>query len=166
MLELRRPILASWASFVCGETGDKLIELRRAGARSQSRVLRGYGSPAPWEADAGQARLAQLSRCGMTTLVLTSVEAAENMAIAAGKGAKAQKIGLKEQAPALVQRISDSASSHSACGSYRSATQGARGRLCRKPAARPCRPFLCPIPSGEERAADAPLRRPRFGSAS
>ena len=29
---------------------------------------------------------------------------------AAGKGAKAQKIGLKEQASALVQRISDSAS--------------------------------------------------------
>jgi hypothetical protein len=30
-LELRRPILASWASFVCGETGDNVIELRRAG---------------------------------------------------------------------------------------------------------------------------------------
>jgi hypothetical protein len=43
------------------------------------------------------------------------------------KGPKTQKIGLKEQAPALVQRISDSASSHIACGSYRSATQGARG---------------------------------------
>jgi hypothetical protein len=32
MLELRRPILASWASFVCGETGDNVVELRRAGA--------------------------------------------------------------------------------------------------------------------------------------
>jgi hypothetical protein len=71
------------------------------------------------------------------------------------KAPKTQKIGLKEQAPALVQRVSDSASSY-ACGSYRSATQGARGRLCRKPAARPCRPFLCPTPSGEERAANAP----------
>ena len=46
----------------------------------------------------GASALAQVSRCGMTTLVLTSVEAAENMAIAAGKGPKAQKIGLKEQA--------------------------------------------------------------------
>ena len=33
------------------------------------------------------------------------------MAIAAGKGPKAQKIGLEEQAPAQVRRISDSASS-------------------------------------------------------
>ena len=31
MLELRRPVLATWASFVCGETGDNVIELRRAG---------------------------------------------------------------------------------------------------------------------------------------
>jgi hypothetical protein len=67
--------------------------------RGPSREFSGaYGSPAPWEADAGQARLAELSRCAMTTPVLTSVEATENMAIAAGKGAKAQKIGLKEQA--------------------------------------------------------------------
>jgi hypothetical protein len=83
-------------------------------------------------------------RCGMMTPVLTNGEAAENMAIAAGNGPKAHKFGLKEQAPVLVQRIFDSASSQIACGSYRSATQGARGRLCRKPAARPCRPFLCP----------------------
>ena len=32
MLELRRPVLASWASFVCGETGDNVVELRKAGA--------------------------------------------------------------------------------------------------------------------------------------
>jgi integrase len=32
MLELRRPVIASWASFVCGETGDNVIELRRTGA--------------------------------------------------------------------------------------------------------------------------------------
>jgi hypothetical protein len=32
MLELRRPVIASWASFVCGETGDNVIELGRAGA--------------------------------------------------------------------------------------------------------------------------------------
>jgi hypothetical protein len=32
MLERRRPVLASWASFVCDETGDNVIELRRAGA--------------------------------------------------------------------------------------------------------------------------------------
>jgi hypothetical protein len=32
MLELRRPVIASWASFVCGETGDNVVELRRAGA--------------------------------------------------------------------------------------------------------------------------------------
>jgi hypothetical protein len=58
----------------------------------------------------------------MMTPVLTNGEAAENMAIAAGKGAKAQKIGLEEQTPTLVQRVSDSASSQIACGSYRSAT--------------------------------------------
>jgi hypothetical protein len=40
-----------------------------------------YGSPAPWEIGAGQARLRQLLQCGMMTPVLTSVEAAENMAI-------------------------------------------------------------------------------------
>jgi hypothetical protein len=57
-------------------------------------------SPAPWEAGAGQARLAQLSRGGMTTLVLTNGERAE-------EGPKAQKIGLKEQARPLVGRISD-----------------------------------------------------------
>jgi hypothetical protein len=74
MLELRRPVLSSWRRLSAARPGT-VIELRRAGGRSQSRVLRGYGSPAPWEADAGQARLAQLSRCGMTTLVLTSVEA-------------------------------------------------------------------------------------------
>jgi len=135
-----------------------MIELRRAGGRSQSRVLRGYGSPAPWEADAGQARLAQLSRCGMTTLVLTSVEAAENMAIAPGKGAKTQKIGLKEQAPALVQRISHSVSLQSAVG-VTAARRRARGEdSARKPAARPCRRFLCPTPPGR----DAGGRRPRL----
>jgi hypothetical protein len=32
MLELRRPVLASRASFVCGETGDNVVELRRAWA--------------------------------------------------------------------------------------------------------------------------------------
>ena len=51
------------------------------------------------------------------------------MAIAAGKGPKAQKIGLKEQAPALVQRISDSASSHIAYGSS-AARRRARGGDC------------------------------------
>jgi hypothetical protein len=86
------------------------------------------------------------------------------MAIAAGKGPKAQKIGLKEQVPALVQRISDSASSHIAFGSYRSATQGARGRLCRKPAARPCRPFLCPPP--RERSGRQRLRYDALDSAA
>jgi hypothetical protein len=50
--------------------------------------------------------LRQLLQCGMMTPVLTNGEAAENMAIAAGKGPNAQKIGLKEQALALVQRIS------------------------------------------------------------
>ena len=43
--------------------------------------------------------MAQLSRCGMTALVLTSVEAAEPFV--AGQGAKAQKIVLKKQAPTL-----------------------------------------------------------------
>ena len=32
MLERRKPVLASWASFVCGETGDNVVKLRRAGA--------------------------------------------------------------------------------------------------------------------------------------
>ena len=32
MLELRRPVLASWGSFVCLETGVNVVELRRAGA--------------------------------------------------------------------------------------------------------------------------------------
>ena len=32
MLERCRPVLASWASFVCGVTGDNVIELRRTGA--------------------------------------------------------------------------------------------------------------------------------------
>ena len=31
-LEFRRPVIASWASFVFGETGDNVVELRRAGA--------------------------------------------------------------------------------------------------------------------------------------
>jgi integrase len=31
MLELRQPVIASWASFICGETGDNVVELRRAG---------------------------------------------------------------------------------------------------------------------------------------
>jgi integrase len=35
MLELRRPVIASWASFVCGQTGDDVVELRRVGARSR-----------------------------------------------------------------------------------------------------------------------------------
>ena len=87
------------------------------------------------------------------TPVLTNGEAAENMAIAAGNGPKAHKFGLKEQAPVLVQRIFDSASSQIACGSYRSATQGARGRLPQ--ASRVSLP-LVPSPSPvEDRAADA-----------
>jgi hypothetical protein len=32
MLERRRPVLGSWAAFCCGETGDNVVELRRAGA--------------------------------------------------------------------------------------------------------------------------------------
>jgi hypothetical protein len=67
-----------------------VIELRRAGGvipvASSPRIC----SPAPWEAGAGQARLAQLSRGGMTTLVLTNGERAE-------EGPKAQKIGLKSK---------------------------------------------------------------------
>jgi hypothetical protein len=89
------------------------------------------------------------------TPVLTNGEATENMAIAAGKGPKTQKIGLKEQAPVLVQRVSDSASSQIACWSYRSATQGARGRLPQASRAS-LPPVPVPNPSGEERAADAP----------
>jgi hypothetical protein len=91
----------------------------------------------------------------MMTPVLTNGEATENMAIAAGKGPKTQKIGLKEQAPVLVQRVSDSASSQIACWSYRSATQGARGRLPQASRAS-LPPVPVPNPSGEERAADAP----------
>ena len=91
----------------------------------------------------------------MTTLVLTSVEAAENMAIAAGKGAKAQKIGLKEQASRWSSAYPLARSCRVRWELPLSATQGVR-RDCRKPAARPCRLFLCPTPSGEERAADTP----------
>jgi hypothetical protein len=32
MLELRRPVLTSWASFVTGKTSDNLIALKRAAA--------------------------------------------------------------------------------------------------------------------------------------
>jgi hypothetical protein len=32
MLERRRPVLAAWATFVTGEAGDNVIELRRIGA--------------------------------------------------------------------------------------------------------------------------------------
>ena len=32
MLERRRPVLAAWAAFVCGETGDNVVQLRRTGA--------------------------------------------------------------------------------------------------------------------------------------
>jgi hypothetical protein len=32
MLDRRRPIMSAWANFVCGETGDNVVELRRAGA--------------------------------------------------------------------------------------------------------------------------------------
>ena len=32
MLEFRRPVIASWASFVCGETGNNVAELLRPGA--------------------------------------------------------------------------------------------------------------------------------------
>ncbi len=36
MLERRRPVLASWAAFCCGKTGDNVVDLRRAG-RDPSR---------------------------------------------------------------------------------------------------------------------------------
>ena len=49
----------------------------------------------------GASALAQLSRYGMVTLVLTSGEAGETWAVVAAKGSKAQKIGLKEQAKRL-----------------------------------------------------------------
>jgi hypothetical protein len=95
------------------------------------------------------------------------MEAAENMVIAAGKGAKAQKIGLKEQA----SRWSSAYPIACRCRLWWESPQrdaGRAGRLCRKPAARPCRPFPCPTASGEDRAADAPSSTtpPRLGRAS
>jgi hypothetical protein len=76
------------------------------------------------------------------------------MAIAAGKGPKTKKLGLKEQAPPLVQRISHSASLHIAVG-VTAARRRARGGDCRKPTACPCRPFLCPPPR-ERRGRQTP----------
>ena len=67
-------------------------------------------------------------------------------ALVAGKGAKAQKIGLKRQARARVWLQIVGASYEIAVGVTAAATQGVRGRLSRKPAARPCRPLLRPPP--------------------
>ena len=66
MLKLRRPVLASWASFVGGETR------RQRGRASQGRGVIPVASsprikPRALGGRRGQARLAQLSRCGMTT---------------------------------------------------------------------------------------------------
>ena len=94
-------------------------------------------------------------RCGMMTPFPTNGKATENMAIAAGKGPKTQKIGLKEQALALVQLISDSASLQIVVGiTHRDA------RRAGETVPQASRVFLplvpVPTPWGEERAADAP----------
>jgi hypothetical protein len=63
------------------------------------------------------------------------------------KGAKAQKIGLKNQAPTVVRPHSNGASLRA--GSSRNATQGAAMEACSKPAARVlCRPFPARRPEG------------------
>ncbi len=77
------------------------------------------------------------------------------MAIAAGKGPKAQKIGLKEQAPALVQRISHRVSLQIAVG-VTAARRRARGGDCAASQPRVLPPVPVPTPSGEERAAERP----------
>jgi hypothetical protein len=79
------------------------------------------------------------------------------MAIAAGKGPKAQKIGLKEQALALVQRISDSASSQMRVG-VTAARRKARGGDCAASQPRVLAARSCARPLG--RGADG--RRPNL----
>jgi hypothetical protein len=103
---------------------------------------------------------------GMTTLVLTNVDAAKNMAIAAGKGAKAQKIGLKEQASPGPAH-SNSASWQIAVGVTAARRRGA-GETVPQASRASLPPVPVPTPSGEERAADAPSSTtpPRFGRAS
>ena len=77
------------------------------------------------------------------------------MAIAAGKGAKAQKIGLKEQASPWSSAYPIARRGRLRWELPPSATQGARGRLPQ--ASRTSLPPVpVPTPLGEERAADAP----------
>jgi hypothetical protein len=68
------------------------------------------------------------------------------MAVVAGIGAAAQKIGLKKQASRRSQRISDSASSQIAAGVTAAATQGVRGDCAASQPRVLCRPFLRPSP--------------------
>ena len=126
--------------------------MKRRGVIPVASSLQGYGSPAPWEIDAGQARLAQLLRCGMMTPVLTNGEAAD-IAVVAGKGAKVQEIGLKKQA----SRWPSAYPIACRCRLRWELPQRRRracGGDCRKPAARPMPPVLSPFPSGRERAAE------------
>jgi hypothetical protein len=89
------------------------------------------------------------------------------MAIAAGKGAKAQKIGLKEQASPWSSAYPIARRSRLRWELPPSATQGVRGRL---PQA--SRTFLPPVPVPSPLGRGAGRRRPklydaaRFGRAS
>jgi hypothetical protein len=74
-------------------------------------------------------------------------------AVIAGKGSKAQKIGLQRQAWARVWLQIVGVASQIAVRVPAAATQGVQGRLCRKPAA-VLAARSCARPPGEERAAD------------
>ena len=122
--------------------------------------------PACTEIGAGRARLAQRLRFGRTTPVLTNGEGAGAIELFPKKARKRRRLALKSRQAAGLAHIRQRVVADCG-GSYRSATQGARGDSC-KLAACPCRPFLS-YPLGEERAADAPsstTRPPPFGRAS
>jgi hypothetical protein len=70
------------------------------------------------------------------------------------KGAKAQKIGLEEQARPLVRPHIDGASLRITCGRVRAVCNARRVRLPRKSDTRLSRPFS-PHSPGKERAEDA-----------
>jgi hypothetical protein len=116
--------------------------LSAQGDRPRRWFLREYGSPAPWEIGAGQARLSATIAmrhgdasphkwgCGRKR-----PESAEDWPEKAGAG---RRFGAYPMARRRRLRV----------GVTAVAPQGVRRRLRRKPAARPCRPFSAQILAG------------------
>ena len=94
------------------------------GDRPDAGFSEKYGSPAPGKIDAAQAAP------GAAIAVRHDDANPHKWGSSQGRPLKAQKIGLKEQAKRLAQRICDGASSQIACGSYpQRDARACRGRL-------------------------------------